>query len=154
MPCDAAGSELDGTESVPPLPQSLFTGETNGSTGETRQMPTADRTPHEAAKLLTNLSLRPGIAATLSEGHLALQLAYEQWVAGSEAGIPDLPRGIQRRTRRGELRRRVAEVQFALRVALSTEEREDDPRQLTLPLPVTLLPTAAPANTPHPGLAA
>ena len=110
-------------------------------------MPTADRTPHEAAKLLTHLSLAPGLATTLGESHLALQLAYERWVAGAEAGIPDYPRGMQRRTRRGELRRRVAEVQFALRVAIAQEGGpEEDPRQLTLPLPAAPVPAVAAAS--------
>jgi len=99
-------------------------------------MPTADRTPHEAAKLLTHLSLAPGLATTLGESHLALQLAYERWVAGAEAGIPDYPRGMQRRTRRGELRRRVAEEGGP----------EEDPRQLTLPLPAAPVPAVAAAS--------
>jgi hypothetical protein len=101
----------------------------------------ADRTPHEAAKLLTTLSLQPGLAATLGESHLALQLAYERWVAGAEAGIPDRARGFQRRTRRGDLRRRVAEVQFAVRVAISQDGPEEDPRQLHLPLPAAAVTT-------------
>ena len=103
-------------------------------------MPTADRTPHEAAKLLTTLALQPGLASTMGESHLALQLAYERWVAGGEAGIPDPPQGFHRRTRRGELRRRVAEVCFALRVAMSQEGGpEEDPRQLSLPLPLAAI---------------
>ncbi|GEM_PF-3084994 len=123
-------------------------------------MLTADRTPHEAAKLLTTLALEPGVAATVGESHMALQLAYERWVAGAEAGIPDSPRGLQRRTRRGELRRRVAEVQFALRIAAEDEEGPDeDPRQLALPLPgsaqpaVRALPSVG-ADAVLPGMAA
>ena len=118
-------------------------------------MLTADRTPHEAAKLLTILSLQPGLAATLAESHMALQLAYQGWVAGAEAGIPDRPRGLQRRTRRGELRRRVSEVLFALRVAVSVDGAPDtDPRQLQLPLPAGDLPAAASAVFAHAELAA
>ncbi len=122
-------------------------------------MLTADRTPHEAAKLLTTLALEPGLATTVGESHMALQLAYERWVAGAEAGIPDAPRGFQGRTRRGELRRRVAELQFALRVAVAEEEGDQDPRQLTLPLPgaespalVRALPATVAASLP--GIAA
>lgn len=102
----------------------------------------ADRTPHEAAKLLTTLALEPATAATFAESHLALQVAYERWVAGIEAGVPDLPRGPQRRTRKGELRRRVSEVRFALRIARAEDSPEDDPRQMTLPLPAAQVHTA------------
>lgn len=123
-------------------------------------MLTADRTPHEAAKLLTTLALEQGTAASLGESHMALQLAYERWVTGAEAGIPDFPRGAHRRTRRGELRRRVAEVQFALRVAIAEHSGpEEDPRQLALPLPVlavpaTVRPLPAVLAQPAPGIAA
>jgi hypothetical protein len=134
--------DLAGTDIVPPRTHSLLTVEARSPAEEKTNMLSADRTPHEAAKLLTTLSLQPGLAATLGESHLSLQLAYERWVAGAEAGMPDNPRGFHRRTRRGELRRRVAEVQFAVRVAIAEEGGpEEDPRQLRLPLPVAALDT-------------